>query len=53
MAASKQLLPFLLVDQAQKLDTGVKFWLSNRRAGTFESALKDRQNESNFDTKKF
>ena len=49
MAASKQLLPFLLVDQAQKLDTGLKFWLSKRWAGTFESALEDGKNESTFD----
>ena len=53
MAASKQLLLFLLFDQAKKLDTGLKFWLSKRWAGTFESALKDGQNESNFDRKKF
>ena len=54
-AASKQLVPFLLVDQAQRSDTGhvEKFRLSKSWTGIFESALKNELNESIYDCKNY
>ena len=48
-------MPFLLVDQGQRSDTGYvqKFRLFKSWTGTFERALKNGQNESIYDCKNY